>query len=55
MEEGFYELPLEMRLRDAYTSPRIISHSHLAQFFEEEFATLKNQIKQIDRALLPPL
>ena len=52
--EGFYEIPYEMRLPDAYCRERTIPHADEAYFVSYELDSLKPFIQSIDPSLRKP-
>ncbi|MFZ0566044.1 MAG: DEAD/DEAH box helicase [Chlamydiales bacterium] len=54
-KEGFCELPAQMRLPEAYQSPHVIGHDHLAAFFLDELPALTKYISKMDPRLKWPV
>ena len=52
--EGFCEMPLAMRIPEAYKNPLIVPQHALHHFLESEFPSLKKYLFKLDAALKPP-
>ncbi|MCB1118996.1 MAG: DEAD/DEAH box helicase, partial [Chlamydiia bacterium] len=51
---GFYELPFEFRLPEAFQEPVTLSGKRLIHFFAEEFSLIEERIVTEDSRLYPP-
>lgn len=54
-DEGFSELPIQMRLPEEYQHEKIINQQHLSSFFIDELPRLRRYLIHLDMCLHPPL